>query len=263
MTKTCKQCEKEFEAKTIQTLYCSQYCRGQSKKKPRTCVNCESIFMSKSKQQRFCSNTCGGLYITKNGRATLTCAKCQNTFERSRSRIRHDTNYCSRKCSDGTLKPSKVTSTQIECSNCKAIFIREPNALKEKFNYCSQKCYGNHCKKLGLLRGENNGMYNGNLTQEERENGRKYTEYYAWRNSVFERDSYTCRCCLQKGGTLNAHHIHNYATHRELRTDVANGITLCYACHKGFHKKYGRFENNERQLKEFIREISQYRAEPS
>lgn len=262
MTKTCKICEKEFESIHKQTLYCSKYCQGQSKKKPRTCINCESIFMSKSKQQRFCSNECGGLYNTREDRITLTCAKCQCTFERTKSRVRHDTTYCSRECSDGTLKPSKVTSIQVECSNCTNRFTREPNALKEKYNYCSHDCYADHCVKLGLLRGENNGMYNANLTQEERERGRKYTEYYAWRTSVFERDSYTCQCCLRKGGKLNAHHIHNYATHRELRTEVVNGITLCYECHTGFHIKYGRFNNNEEQLKEFIREISQYRAEP-
>ena len=259
MTKTCKMCGGEFKSIHKQTLYCSKYCQGQSKKKPRICINCKSIFMSKSKQQRFCSNACGVIF----NQVTLYCAKCKESFKRPKSRIRHDVSYCSRECSDGSPKPSRVTSLKVECANCDTTFLRELNAIKERFNYCSHGCYGEHVAKLGLNRGENNGMYNASLTQKEREEGRKYTEYYAWRTSVFERDSYTCQCCLRKGVTLNAHHVQNYATHFELRTSVANGVTLCYGCHKGFHKKYGRFDNNELQLTEFIREISQYRAEPS
>jgi 5-methylcytosine-specific restriction endonuclease McrA len=252
LIKTCKMCEKEFESKNKQTLYCSKYCQGQSKKKPRTCVNCGSIFMSKSKQQRFCSNSCGFQYNKKDTNITLTCAKCQKSFERHRDRIRYDISYCSRECSDGALRPSKVTSVEIQCSNCETTFSREPNAMKEKFNYCSHSCYVDHYKKLGLRQGVNNGMYNDKLTQEEREKGRNYTEYYAWRDGVFERDLYTCQCCLRRGVTLNAHHIHNYSTHRELRTELENGITMCEGCHKEFHTKYGRFQNNVQQLEEFI-----------
>lgn len=263
MTKTCKICEKEFESEHKQTLYCSKYCQGQSKKKPRTCINCESIFMSKSKQQRFCSNECGGLYNTRDGRISLTCVKCQKTFERTKSRTRHEITYCSRNCSDADLRPNRVTSLDIKCSNCASTFSRQPNALKEKYNYCSHKCYGEHASKIGLFRGENSVLYKPEKTAEEREIGRNYADYSLWRKNVYKRDSYTCQCCFVKGVKINAHHIYNYATHKELRTLVSNGITLCLPCHKNFHKKYGKFDNNEQQLLEFIREISQYRAEPS
>jgi 5-methylcytosine-specific restriction endonuclease McrA len=252
LIKTCKMCEKEFESKNKQTLYCSKYCQGQSKKKPRTCTHCGSIFMSKSKQQRFCSNSCGSRHNGQKTQVTLTCAKCQKSFVRPKDRIRYNNSYCSRECSEGAPRPSLMTSVEVQCSNCETTFTREPNAMKEKFNYCSHSCYVEHYTRLGLRQGVNNGMYNEGLTQEEREKGRNYTEYYAWRDSVFGRDSYTCQCCLQKGGTLNAHHIHNYATHRELRTELENGITLCKDCHKEFHIKYGRFENNVQQLDEFI-----------
>lgn len=116
---------------------------------------------------------------------------------------------------------------------------------------------------MGLIKGENHPNYNANLTQEERAIGRNYPEYAVWRTSVYERDNYTCQCCLTVGKKLHAHHILNYATHEELRTEITNGVTMCEKCHRDFHKKYGRFENNEAQIKEFIREISQYRAEPS
>ena len=59
-------------------------------------------------------------------------------------------------------------------------------------------------------------------------------EYKQWRESVFERDDWTCQECKTRGGIeLNAHHIKPFAFHPELRFDVNNGQTLCVDCHKG------------------------------
>ena len=69
---------------------------------------------------------------------------------------------------------------------------------------------------------------------------RQSKEYREWRRKVFERDSFTCHCCGQEGGKLNAHHIAHFSKNKELRTDVNNGITLCEKCHKAIHKLEGR-----------------------
>ena len=62
----------------------------------------------------------------------------------------------------------------------------------------------------------------------------------------------TYQKCSQKGEKLNAHHILNYSTHKELRLKKSNGITFCKKCHKQFHIKYGIKNNNRIQLDKFL-----------
>jgi hypothetical protein len=66
---------------------------------------------------------------------------------------------------------------------------------------------------------------------------RNYPEYFVWRDSVFERDDYTCQNCGKRGGTLNAHHILSYKNNPDERISVDNGVTLCEGCHRREHKK--------------------------
>lgn len=73
-----------------------------------------------------------------------------------------------------------------------------------------------------------------------------------WAKSIYSKDNYTCQCCSKYGGTLNAHHKENYATNPSLRTDIDNGVTLCDTCHRAFHQIYGKSNNTEEQLNEFI-----------
>lgn len=69
----------------------------------------------------------------------------------------------------------------------------------------------------------------------------KSPEYIAWRNSVLERDSYTCqdcgRVCKKHEKGLAAHHVKPYAKFPRLRFDVDNGLTLCRECHMNLHGK--------------------------
>lgn len=74
-------------------------------------------------------------------------------------------------------------------------------------------------------------------------------EYVNWKKYILKRDNYTCQCCNKKGGSLNVHHIFNYADNPDKRIDVDNGICLCEECHlnsypNSFHKKYGVHNNN-------------------
>lgn len=100
--------------------------------------------------------------------------------------------------------------------------------------------------------GENNPNWNKCLTDEERIDKRDYKEYDEWRFSIYRKDKYKCIKCNSKT-VLNAHHIKNYSKYKELRLDIKNGVTLCEECHKNFHKIYGKVNNNETQLQEFLK----------
>jgi hypothetical protein len=86
--------------------------------------------------------------------------------------------------------------------------------------------------------GQIHAVLSGKFAWEKNKNSDRFTkEYKKWRKSVFERDIYTCTACGKIGGNLNAHHIKPYATYKELRYELSNGITLCEDCHKSFHKR--------------------------
>lgn len=57
-------------------------------------------------------------------------------------------------------------------------------------------------------------------------------EQIYWRKAVFERDNYTCQICGVRGAEIQADHIKPYSLYPELRTELANGRTLCVPCHR-------------------------------
>jgi len=82
-------------------------------------------------------------------------------------------------------------------------------------------------------------------------------EYKKWHSDVLAKDMYTCQCCGQYSGDLEAHHIYDFATHEELRTVSENGITLCKSCHNpivngSFHNVYGTIGKTPEELEKYI-----------
>jgi len=87
----------------------------------------------------------------------------------------------------------------------------------------------------GLFAGSSHWNWKGGITADEHRI-RNSPEYAAWRTAVFERDNYTCQDCGAHSGaghrvTLEAHHVHEFAEYPDERFVVANGVTLCLACH--------------------------------
>lgn len=64
---------------------------------------------------------------------------------------------------------------------------------------------------------------------------RRSTKYKIWKQNVLKRDKYICQKCGSKNN-LVAHHIKPFATDKEARFDIDNGITLCQTCHKEVHR---------------------------
>lgn len=79
----------------------------------------------------------------------------------------------------------------------------------------------------------------------------KSAEYNEWKESVLERDNYTCKKCGKKK-QLHVHHIISPKKHLELILYKENGLTLCASCHKKLHnkemKKNGKLSNKKRRI---------------
>lgn len=91
----------------------------------------------------------------------------------------------------------------------------------------------------GVARGERNPNWRGGRSSArgERYAAMQTARYKRWRTRVFKRDGFTCRCCPQVGGDLEAHHIKPWSTHPRLRYSLSNGLTLCRECHKTTFKR--------------------------
>ncbi len=59
------------------------------------------------------------------------------------------------------------------------------------------------------------------------------------REACFQRDDYTCRCCQQRGGKLNAHHVWPFQRFPQWKYEIWNLVTLCKVCHDKFHNAAG------------------------
>lgn len=117
-----------------------------------------------------------------------------------------------------------------------------------------------HCCEIGAIEnnsGENACNWKGGISS-ERDKIMNTKIYKEWRESIYQKDNYTCQCCGDNnGGNLNAHHINNFSECPDLRFDINNGITLCDKCHNpnkygSFHNTYGTFNNTKEQLEEYI-----------
>jgi len=79
------------------------------------------------------------------------------------------------------------------------------------------------------------GLKKSGCTNVNRDYGFTRANYQQWRKSVVDRDKHLCQICFTDYCTLVAHHILPFKTHKSLRYDTRNGITLCRACHTALH----------------------------
>lgn len=130
-------------------------------------------------------------------------------------------------CRNGT---NSYWICECECGTIKS--VRTTRLINGYTVSCG--CYMKETKS-----GPNSYFWNHDLTDEERIIRRGYPEYAQWVKGVMERDNWTCQCCGQYGGTIDAHHLYSYRQYPEHQTNVDNGITLCRRHHKEFHDWMG------------------------
>src|SRR5699024_10573580 len=257
----CNRCSKLKETRKFERgRKTCRKCRSEYKKKhSKECGECSLIFNTHNKSAKYCSREC--VAKSRRERTLVKCEQCGENKEVSiSSGNRVSMNFCNQSCRTEYLKISmsgvgnpNYARIPKKCDVCFAKIEVHPYQIENlKHHFCSRSCFIENIGKY--YTGENNSNWNEVLSEEERNDLRRYPEYYKWRSDVYNRDKYTCQSCgNSESGNLNAHHIENYSENIDRRTDVSNGITLCVDCHISFHKTYGYTGNNEKQLNEFIK----------
>ena len=199
---------------------------------------------------------------------TKTCLTCGKEFKVILRR-KNTAKFCSRKCirntwskgTKGLFKPNSGSFKKGNKSWNEGLTKKNDDRLKNCGNNISKAkkgCVswnkGLKCPQISRANsGEKNCNWKGGITPIAYKI-RNSIEYKLWREAVFERDDWTCKKTKIKGGVLRAHHIKNFAKFPELRFVIDNGITLSDKSHRKFHKIYGKKNNNQKQLKEFLSE---------
>lgn len=130
----------------------------------------------------------------------------------------------------------------LQCLHCKQSFKISPSRVKTR-KYCSSICRSQSqigkklppervAKSVEGHRGSKSHFWKGGLTAINKIIRGSY-EYKLWRESVFQRDDYTCQFCFKRGGEIHADHIEPFAYFIDKRFDINNGRTLCAPCHRG------------------------------
>ena len=172
--------------------------------------------------------------INRNPSKTVTriCPVCKKEY---RIKDHMKKKFCSIECAYKGRSYKRTNKTRVfvtlKCASCGTMFQREKSSVtSSKKNFCSNVCQHKY------MRGSNTVMWRGGVSRAYKF-GYHTKAYKDWRDKVFTRDKYVCRCCRQNGGYLQAHHIEGFNHNPLLRFSVKNGITLCRKCHMEVHSK--------------------------
>lgn len=191
----------------------------------------------------------------RNSSKNVKCEKCKGESARLRYRVHFDKikeMYEQEGCM--LLSDEKdyvnIFSEMKFVAKCGHIHTSTIQCFKNsKFKLCED------CSK-SINKGEKAYNWKGGVYNNESTKFRKTYKFKSWKKKVFKRDKYTCQCCGNYGGKLNAHHLDGYNWCTTKRVDVANGITLCKKCHEEFHHIYGYGNNTREQYNEYSKSMA-------
>lgn len=281
----CQICGVSFKGSHKTQKFCSNECKheyltGENNGSYKnalietTCYQCGKTFKkfksAKKSERDFCSKECSQKYFVgenhmnfKNAIVSFKCDYCGAESSTKKSQYdKTEKHYCSVECMGkhksiiniGKNNPNyKHGNVRFNCDYCGIeCEVTKSQYDKSERHFCSIKCSALYYSPFRS--GENAWNWNPNLSEEDRILARDYKEYNHWRMSVFERDNYTCQCCGQVGGDLEAHHKNGYDNFEDERLNINNGVTLCKNnCHKDFHIAYGYGGNTKEQYEEWIK----------
>ena len=188
----------------------------------KPCPRCDGQMHRQSSMCRVCYDKKRARpesYISKD------CPVCGKSFTVHKIHIeRGQGKYCSKSCARSGSPARKRTRLMLACHLCGKQFDKHLSEIKKSIgglHFCSRDCWYEYNQL------DNHYGYAGG--QNERVN----PDYLKWRKNVLKRDHGYCRLC-HSIDRLEAHHIHRFTTHTDLRWDVDNGLTLCHDCHVGF-----------------------------
>lgn len=125
-----------------------------------------------------------------------------------------------------------IPKTAFKKGERRSVATEFKKGIKPKRSFIKGQPAWNKGKPAIWVMGDKNKSWKGGITPIN-EKIRKSIEYKLWRESVFERDKYTCVFCGDnRGGNLEADHIKPFAYYPELRFAIDNGRTLCHDCHQ-------------------------------
>lgn len=142
-----------------------------------------------------------------------------------------------------------------KCDNCEKEYTLTYSRYNTQTEIHNGKLYCCDCIQTVCFSGENNNLWNKDLSDKERQirnkNFRHIDGYSDFIKQVLFLSNYTCFICGNKND-LEVHHLDGYEWCKEKRTDISNGICLCKKCHQIFHSIYGYKKNTRQQFEEWI-----------
>lgn len=177
----------------------------------------------------------------RGGPVELNCAECGAQFAVTRDRA-ETARYCSNDCraaargraQQGEANPRWQGGVRTKvCAACGTEFHRGATGLKQwtDAKFCSKKCAD---QEGGRLRGPENPTFKPDARRRSRSGA-----HSSWADRVLSRDGATCQECGARDVPMHAHHVKAFEKFPDLRFDVTNGITLCFACHWRKHSAEG------------------------
>lgn len=230
----------------------STICKGCSESRhEHKCIFCNKMFKSGRKTSKYCSEKCKNLHqcelIKESGNPRYNsterkCGYCNETILVPKFRSTLRMVFCNDECKKAEYKAKRI---MFKCDYCgKDSEFSKHRYERCKYHYCSEECGDKGKGKFHSK--ENSHMWNEELTQEEREEGRNTTEYRQFRTKAFEHYNFTCDITGKRGGDIVVHHLDGYSWFKEGRTSLENVVVLREDIHKRFHSIYG-FKNTKKE----------------